>query len=44
MPQVRDPKTGRYTSGSGSSVGGAAGTTADGDADYGTVVVHYPRK
>ena len=26
MPQVRDPKTGRYTSGGGSSVGGAAGT------------------
>ena len=25
MPQVRDPKTGRYTSGGGSSVGGAAG-------------------
>lgn len=24
MPQVRDPKTGRYTSGGGSSVGGAA--------------------
>lgn len=26
MPQVRDGKTGRYTSGGGSSVGGAAGT------------------
>lgn len=26
MPQVRDPKTGRYTSGGGSSVGGAAST------------------
>ena len=26
MPQVRDAKTGRYTSGGGSSVGGAAGT------------------
>ena len=26
MPQVRDPKTGRYISGDGSSVGGAAGT------------------
>lgn len=26
MPQVRDPKTGRYTSGGSSSVGGAAGT------------------
>ena len=26
MSQVRDPKTGRYTSGGGSSVGGAAGT------------------
>lgn len=25
MPQVRDPKTGRYTSGGSSSVGGAAG-------------------
>lgn len=25
MPQVRDPKTGRYTSGGGSSVGGASG-------------------
>lgn len=26
MPQVRDPKTGQYTSGGGSSVGGAAST------------------
>lgn len=26
MPQTRDPKNGRYTSGGGSSVGGAAGT------------------
>lgn len=26
MPQVRDPKTGRYVSAGGSSVGGAAGT------------------
>ena len=26
MPQVRDPKTGRYTSGGGSSVGGASST------------------
>lgn len=26
MPQVRDPKTGRYTSGGDSSVGGAAST------------------
>jgi hypothetical protein len=26
MPQVRDSKTGRYTSGGGSSVGSAAGT------------------
>lgn len=28
MPQARDPKTGRYTSGGGSSVGGAAGTNS----------------
>ena len=28
MPQTRDAKTGRYTSGGGSSVGGAAGTNA----------------
>lgn len=28
MPQVRDPKTGRYTSGGESSVGGAASTNS----------------
>ena len=28
MPQVRDPKTGRYVSAGGSSVGGAAGTNS----------------
>lgn len=28
MPQSRDPKTGRYVSGSGSSIGGAAGTNS----------------